>query len=238
MSLLNISDDLNREICGLRFAPPVAYVYNPLEYAREPHRQYLERFGRGPREVMFIGMNPGPWGMTQTGIPFGAVKPVRDWLGITGEVGKPAVEHPKRPVEGLECRRNEVSGERIWGWARDLFGTPERFFERFFIANYCPLLFLEAGARNLTPDKLKAEDRQALLPACDRALRRVAEALEVRLVIGVGVWAEKRAREALVGRDFEIGRVLHPSPASPAANRGWAEAATRELRALGVELPG
>jgi len=28
--------------------------------------------------------------------------------------------------------------------------------------------------------------------------------------------------------------VLHPSPASPAANRGWGEAATRQLVELGV----
>jgi single-strand selective monofunctional uracil DNA glycosylase len=31
-----------------------------------------------------------------------------------------------------------------------------------------------------------------------------------------------------------LGKVLHPSPASPAANRGWAEAATRQLIEQGV----
>ena len=123
---------------------------------------------------------------------------------------------------------------RIWGWAEQAFGTPERFFARYFIGNYCPLLFLEEGGRNVTPDKLKAADRDALLPPCDRALRRFAEALGVSRVIGVGVWAEQRARAALGDLDVEIGRILHPSPASPAANRGWAEAATRELAAQGV----
>ena len=34
--------------------------------------------------------------------------------------------------------------------------------------------------------------------------------------------------------DIRIGRVLHPSPASPAANRGWAAAAEKQLLALGV----
>lgn len=233
MKPIEIADELAAELAPLEFSAPVACVYNPLEYAREPHRLYLERYARAP-EVMFVGMNPGPWGMAQTGVPFGAVSAVRDWLGIDAPVGKPDREHPKRPVEGFACRREEVSGARIWGWARDAFGTPQRFFERFFIGNYCPLLFLEASGRNLTPDKLKAAEREALLPPCDRALRRLVEVLGPRWVVGVGVWAEKRARAALDGLDVRVGRVLHPSPASPAANRGWAAAATRELEAMGV----
>ncbi len=236
MTLTEISDQLAAELAPLTFSPPVAHVYNPLEYAREPHARYLERYGRGAKEVLFVGMNPGPWGMAQTGVPFGAVTAVKEWLGIDGEVGKPAAEHPKRPVEGFECAREEVSGARIWGWARQAFGTPERFFERFFVGNCCPLLFLEAGARNLTPDKIKASERDALLPICDRALKRTAETLGVRLAVGVGVWAEKRARVALDGSGVEIGRVLHPSPASPAANRGWAEAATRQLAEMGIRI--
>ncbi len=236
MTLTEISAGLAADLAPLTFSSPVAHVYNPLEYAREPHARYLERYGGFGAEVLFVGMNPGPWGMAQTGVPFGAVSAVRDWLGIDGEVGKPPDEHPKRPVEGFDCAREEVSGARVWGWARAAFGTPERFFERFFVGNYCPLLFLEAGGRNLTPGKLKAAERDALLPICDGALRRVAETLGVRLVIGVGVWAESRARAALGSTGIEIGRVLHPSPASPAANRGWAEAATRELAAMGIEI--
>ena len=237
MKLTEIADELARELANLDFSPPAAYVYNPLDYARSPYDRYLKRYGGGVKEVLFVGMNPGPWGMAQTGVPFGAVTPVRDWLKLGDEaVGRPQREHPKRPVEGFDCRRDEVSGVRIWGWAQKTFGTPERFFERFFIGNYCPLLFLDEGGRNVTPDKLKASDRETLLPPCDRALRRTAEALGVERVIGVGVWAEGRARTALQGLDVEIGRVLHPSPASPAANRGWAEAATRQLAAIGIEL--
>ncbi len=41
----------------------------------------------------------------------------------------------------------------------------------------------------------------------------------------------------LSGGSVRIGRILHPSPASPAANRGWAEVATSQLKALGVEVP-
>ncbi|MEE8524667.1 MAG: uracil-DNA glycosylase family protein [Thermoanaerobaculia bacterium] len=236
MSLEDIADDLAAGLRELSFAPPVAYVYNPLEYARRPYRRYLEMYGQGKREVLFIGMNPGPWGMAQTGIPFGAVEPVTGWLGILDKVDKPERQHPKRPVRGFDCPRNEVSGLRVWHWARDTFGTPGVFFRRFFIANYCPLLFLAESGRNLTPDKLRAADREALVAPCDRALRRTVEELQPRRVIGVGVWAEGRARMALHGLDVEIGRILHPSPASPAANRGWAEAATRQLREQGIRI--
>jgi len=184
-----------------------------------------------------VGMNPGPYGMAQSGVPFGDVGLVRDWLGIDLRVGRPSPEHPKRPVLGFACPRSEVSGSRFWGWARDRFGTPEAFFERFFVANYCPLVFMEDSGRNRTPDKLPARERQALTAECDRALRRTVERLAPRFVIGVGVYARAAARRALEGLDLTIASVLHPSPASPKANRGWAALAEQDLTAAGVKLP-
>lgn len=232
--LLQVADVLSVALHGLEFLPPVACVYNPLEYARECHRQYLEKFGNSPRKVILLGMNPGPWGMAQTGIPFGEVAVVREWLGIQAPVGRPVREHPRRPVEGLSCRRSEVSGRRLWGWARDRFETPERFFARFFVANYCPLCFMEESGRNRTPDKLPMEVRQELLATCDQALRDTVAYLQPRLVVGVGHFAERRARLALEGLPVRIGRMPHPSPASPQANRGWAEAAEAALRECGA----
>ena len=237
MDLLDIARDLAAEVDRLTFAPPVAYVYNPLDYAWDAHAKYLERFGDAPKEVLFLGMNPGPWGMAQTGVPFGEVSAVRDWLGIDAEIGRPDPEHPKRPVMGLACTRSEVSGARLWGWARDVFGAPDRFFSRFFIANYCPLAFLESSGRNRTPDKLPAAERRPLLELCDRALTRTVEYLQPGLVVGIGAFAESRARMVLGDEAVTIGRILHPSPASPAANRGWSEQATAELEGLGVNLP-
>ncbi len=235
--LLDIARELAEEVDRLTFAPPVTHVYNPLDYAWEAHAQYLQRYGKAPTEVLFLGMNPGPWGMVQTGVPFGEVNAVRDWLGIDARVGRPEHEHPKRPVKGLSSTRSEVSGARLWGWARDLFATPERFFERFFIANYCPLAFMESTGRNRTPNKLPMSERKPLLEACDHAMRKTVEYLRPDLVVGVGAFAEGRARAALVATEVRIGRILHPSPASPAANRGWSERATHQLRDLGVELP-
>lgn len=227
---------LARAAGALRFAAPAAYVYNPLDYAWPAHRAYLERWGDGPREVLLVGMNPGPFGMAQTGVPFGEVSLVRDWLGIRAPVGRPPREHPKRPVEGFACRRSEVSGARLWGWARERFKTPERFFKTFFVLNYCPLVFMDAGGRNLTPDKLPAVEREPLEASCDEALRALTAYYRPRLVVGVGQFAEARARAALAGAGCAFGRILHPSPASPAANRGWAPQAEKQLKDLGVRF--
>ena len=228
--LVQVSRTLSRAVSKLRFGHPVTHVYNPLQYARRSHELYLSRFGASPKEVVLVGMNPGPFGMAQTGVPFGDVGFVRDWIGIEAPVDHPVPEHPKRPVLGFGCERSEVSGSRLWGWARDRFGSPEAFFSRFFVVNYCPLLFLEDSGRNRTPDKLPAVEREALLPKCDRALRAAIEILEPELVVGVGAWATKRARAALADDAPPIGTVLHPSPASPKANRGWASQAESDLR--------
>jgi single-strand selective monofunctional uracil DNA glycosylase len=235
--LIQISRDLSRDLARLRFRAPITHVYDPLAYARAPHEAYLERWGTGPKEVVLLGMNPGPFGMAQTGVPFGDVALVRDWLGVTGKVGRPDSEHPARPITGFDCPRGEVSGQRLWGFARDTFGTPERFFERFFVANYCPLAFMETSGKNFTPDKLPKDEQAALFEACDRALVRLADALCPGMVIGVGAFAEKRANLALAGRPMRIGTILHPSPASPLANRGWAGLARQKLESLGVKMP-
>jgi single-strand selective monofunctional uracil DNA glycosylase len=236
VGLLQISDELAEELASLSFASPVTHVYNPLVYARTPLQQYLERFGAPPKEAVFVGMNPGPWGMAQTGVPFGEVGFVRDWMGIETEVAHPANEHPKKPVTGFACHRSEVSGRRLWGLISERFGTPARFFARFFVLNYCPLLFMDGDGRNLTPDRLKPAELHALQERCDEALRRSIEYLQPRLVIGVGNFAEARAREALAGLDVRIGRILHPSPQNPQANKGWREIVLAQLAELGVDF--
>ena len=232
--LIDAARKLSAEVDAMRFSAPVTHVYNPLDYAWEVHRRYLERYGEGRKRVVFVGMKPGPFGMAQIGVPFGEIASARDWLELEGPVGQPRETNPKRPVEGFACTRSEVSGQRLWGLFRERFGTPEAFFAEHFVANYCPLMFFEGG-RNLTPDKLLAAEQRPLLAACDIHLRTLIDALQPEWVIGIGNWAEKRAMEALSGAaGIKFGRVLHPSPASPAANRGWAEAATKQLVELGV----
>jgi single-strand selective monofunctional uracil DNA glycosylase len=233
---LKTARTLARAAARLRFAPPVAHVYNPLIYAEDAHRQYLERYCRPEAEVLLLGMNPGPWGMAQTGVPFGEVSLVRDWLGISDGVRRPQSEHPKRPIDGFQCARSEVSGQRLWGWAQSRFAAPDAFFARFFVWNYCPLAFMEESGRNRTPDKLPPEEREPLFKICDQALAGITDFIAPAHVLGVGKFSADRAR-ALLGGRVEIGSILHPSPASPAANRGWAEQVEKQLQALGIELP-
>jgi single-strand selective monofunctional uracil DNA glycosylase len=234
--LLAAASGLRRELRGLRFGPPVSHVYDPLDYARRGYEAYVRAFGNARKRILFLGMNPGPFGMAQTGVPFGDVPMVRSWLHIEAPIGKPSREHPKRPVQGFACRRSEVSGTRFWGALAERFGEPERFFAEHFVANYCPLAFLEASGRNRTPDKLPERERAPLFRACDAHLRRVARALEPEWVIGVGAFAEARAREALPGA--RVGRITHPSPANPRAQTDWSGSLRDELAGLGVWRPG
>ena len=179
-------------------------------------------------------MNPGPFGMAQTGVPFGEIAAVRDWLRIECEVGKPARQHPRRPIVGFRCQRSEVSGQRLWGLFAARYGAAENFFAEHVVMNYCPLSFVESSGRNRTPDKLPAAEKAALFALCDEHLRSVIAALEPEWLIGIGDFAAKRAAQVFQNGAPRLGRMPHPSPASPAANRNWAEAAARSLTQLGV----
>lgn len=223
--LQDIFRDLNQNIEKLRFSEPVTHVYNPLLYAKESAQVYAERFLCGPAgRTLLLGMNPGPWGMAQTGVPFGEIEAVRDWLQITAPIAQPSRVHPKRPVQGFACTRSEVSGRRLWGLFRESFPTAQAFAKQFLVFNYCPLIFLEASGRNRTPDKLPKEERAPLFQHCDRSLVELLKLLKVRRAFGVGQFALKRLKsvQSQVPELQEVSSILHPSPASPAANRGWA----------------
>ncbi len=229
-SLTTAAKRLSEVVNSLSFGEPTSFIYNPLDYAWAIHEQYLKLAGVGKKKVVLLGMNPGPFGMAQTGVPFGEIPAVRDWMGLKGAVEKPNPEHPKRPVEGLACSKSEVSGRRLWGLFSEKFPDARDFFKDHYVANYCPLVFMEESGRNRTPDKLPALEKKPLEEACDQHLREIVEILEPECLIGVGGFAKKRAQEALKGMEIKIGMILHPSPASPAANRGWAEAATKQLK--------
>jgi len=238
MRLLEIHHRLSAQLEALSFSAPVAFVYNPLVYARENFRLYVERWGNSQKRVVYLGMNPGPWGMAQTGIPFGDVETVRNWLKLDGEILAPEHQHPKRPILGLSCPRVEVSGARLWGWIRERWGSPAAFFEENFILNYCPLVFMESSGKNRTPVQLPVGERRKLEEYCDRALCEVLEFLKPEWIIGIGRFAEACARRVHPEDSCRKGRILHPSPASPAANRGWKEQAEKELEVLGVYEQG
>jgi single-strand selective monofunctional uracil DNA glycosylase len=234
-SLIVVAKRLRRAVNKLKFAPPVSHVYNPLDYAWPAHELYLRRYGNGRKRILFLGMNPGPFGMAQTGIPFGQISAVRDWLGIETQIGRPRHEHPRRPVLGFACKRSEISGERLWGLFATRFGSAENFFREQFVANYCPLAFLESTGRNRTPDKLPLAERGALFVSCDEHLRAVVRILQPQWLIGIGDFAARRATQVFPCHDRpRIGRILHPSPACPESNLHWALKARAQLQTLGV----
>ncbi len=226
--LLDVARTLAHGVAGLKLTTP-SHVYNPLVYAWTGHREYLRRYGTQRGRVLLMGMNPGPWGMAQTGVPFGNVATVREWFGIASQLGDVLPEqHPKYPILGMACHRNEGSGSRLWRWAEARLGKPDAFFDRFFVWNYCPLLFIGNG-RNLIPEHLNRHESEALAAVCDRALAAVIHALAPAAVVGIGRYAERRAK-AVLGADADVRYLIHPSPANPLANHDWTTLAEHVLK--------
>jgi single-strand selective monofunctional uracil DNA glycosylase len=247
--LLALANELTQRLSQIDFSSVTQWVYNPYDYAIDAHRVYLKRFAASNIDNVFMGMNPGPWGMAQTGIPFGEVAIVRDWFQLKAKINKPALEHPKRPIEGLACKRSEVSGARLWSFFRDRHETPEAFFKYNFVLNYCPLVFMDEGGRNLTPDKLPKTVRAELQAACDVHMEACIELISPKRLIGIGNYAFDALTRAKQNLDAKRGnevtskkrvaktdelivlKILHPSPASPASNRGWSASVETTLKA-------
>ena len=190
-------------------------------------------------------------------VPFGDSKSVREWLQISGTVAKPTTEHPKRPIKGLDLAKIEVSGSRFWGLMQSLSGEPDTFFRNCYVHNYCPLCFMAASGKNITPPMLKVGERGPLQEICDRFLVEVVRLLEVEWVVGIGKYAEERSRVALRKSQVRVERrrgeegggggeggggreevkvcfITHPSPINPAANKDWTGLVTSQLSDLGV----
>lgn len=235
--ILLATDKLIEELKPLHFHSPVTHTYNPLIYARKSYETYIKRFANTPKRVLYLGMNPGPYGMAQTGIPFGEITAVKQWLGINCPVGKPQNEHPKRPISGFDCPRSEVSGRRLWGLFASLYPNAAAFFTESFVANYCPLVWMSETGSNIPPDKLPLSERIPVEAACQRYLIATIKVLNPEILIGIGAYAQKqlqRAAKELPNYHFTIGTILHPSPASPLANKQWDSLPQKQLAALNI----
>lgn len=231
-SLSHLIRKLAHDLDTLEWSTP-SHVYNPMQYAWDGYEQLLERFGEQRGRVLLVGMNPGPWGMAQTGIPFGNVSTVRDWLHIETKLSSYLPkQHPKYPILGMNCCREEGSGKRLWGWVNERVGAAELFFERFFVWNYCPLLFLGKD-HNLVPSALRVHEQQPMEERCSTALKGILRLLEPAAIIAIGRYAELQVKR-VVDERLPIRYLLHPSPANPAANHNWRNLAED---ALGPWLP-
>lgn len=234
--LIQAGHELANELRPMLFSDPVTHTYLTVDYARAGYEAYLETYANSKKRVLLLGMNPGPYGMAQTGVPFGEITAVRDWMMLSPQIGNPEHEHPKRKIQGMDCSKSEVSGRRLWGLFAERFPRAEDFFKDHLVINFCPLIWMKESGANLTPDKIHAAEMSPVDAACQKHLRRLIEILEPQFLIGVGAYAEHQmlAAQEQLGTKATIGKILHPSPASPAANRGWAEVAERQLKEIGV----
>ena len=243
--VLAAADELSDAMEQLSFAPPVAFTYNPLVYARAGHETYIRRFASTTKRALFLGMNPGPFGMAQTGVPFGEIPAVTLWMGITAPIGQPPAMHPKRPVQGFSCPRSEVSGRRLWGLFEELYGSAENFFSQAYVANYCPLIWMSESGANIPPTQLPRAQAEQIDSACQHHLVRLIRALQPSCLIGVGAYATEQLRKAadvIPEKSFVLGTILHPSPASPLSNKCWPDKPKQQLydiySAAGIPWPG
>ncbi|XP_076299726.1 single-strand-selective monofunctional uracil-DNA glycosylase isoform X2 [Lasioglossum baleicum] len=233
--LLSLERNLTTELGKFTFRLPIEYVYSPLEYAFNIHSMYVKKYCSTTKKILFLGMNPGPWGMSQTGVPFGEINMVRDWLKICGPVGKPAKEQPDRKVTGFQCTRSEVSGKRLWGLFKELCGNPENFFEHAYIHNYCPIAFMDKKGRNITPSEIKGAEIAKVHSACDKVLADIIRLLKVEILIGIGIYAEKRSQLVVQSHKLPIKILCLPHPSPRAANnKNWSEKATKKLSEFGL----
>jgi len=91
---------------------------------------------------------------------------------------------------------------------------------------------MEESGSNKTPDKLSPLLKNDIFDPCDKCLRDLVTITGVKKVIGVGKFARKRIEKS-VGDICEVGDILHPSPASPKANKNWTGEIEKQLTDLG-----
>lgn len=204
--IVGLTCEFAGQVSALRLEYPF-YIYNPLEYAWRMHEAYLSLSVGENQDVLLLGMNPGPYGMCQTGVPFGDRVSVKEYLRLDEEIDRPEKECPKRPIEGLSVSRVEVSGRRLWGTISSLWER-DSFFSFATVFNYCPLCFLDEEGRNVTPDKLSANDRKVLFDTCDTYLAEVIDTVRPSILVGVGTFSS--ARLGRFGTD--VRTLPHPSP--------------------------
>lgn len=227
---------LREQVESLRFSTDYI-IYNPLLYAWDVHEQYIRKYMSAPIEALFLGMNPGPFGMAQTGVPFGEITSVKTFLKLEGEIGKPPYEHPARPILGLNVKRSEVSGKRLWALFCEHYADSTSCFSQIAVTNYCPLVFMDRGStgKNITPDKLPKTERLALETICDSYLHDVIMLLQPTYLLGVGKYAKEKFQKVVGDQDtFIIDSIIHPSPGNPMANTGWNEKTKLKLVSIGL----
>jgi single-strand selective monofunctional uracil DNA glycosylase len=223
-SLNGIINTLSHNCEKINFSGQGLVVYNPLNYAKLATAQYLDTYGQGRKEVLFLSLNPGPFGMAQTGIPFGDVYWVTKYLKIHNTIEQPKdAVHPKRPILGFDCTRKDVSADRFWKLISSFYPNATTFFQKNFLWTFAPLYFCDKSGKNITPDKINLVSRKELEQICLEALKNIILSLQVNNVISIGAYVYKNVLklDAEVLNKIEVENIPHPSPLNPANNKGW-----------------
>ncbi len=192
-------------------------VYNVFEYAWQGWEAYIHKCAKLSAKIMLLGINPGPHGMLQTGIPFGSISAVRNYIGIhDADIKQPTVLHKNRPVDGMKYTKEEQSGLLLWNTIESLFTNSLNFFSHCFVINYCPLAFFTQKGENITPDKLGTEERKDVEHRCTSHLLEYLNIFNTSLILAIGRYAFNKAQ--LLSRDLHIIPqkniiyIPHPSP--------------------------
>ena len=199
-------------------------VYNPLTYARNMHLEYLKKSTGHGATILFLGMNPGPFGMMQTGVPFGAVSYVRDYLNIKNDV-KEFCLHPKHKIIGLETKRDEPSGKKLWALMQSLYPKSNELFSHITVQNYCPLAFLDDSGKNIALNNVK--NRKELESLCDNYIKDYILDNNIKVLVGVGVYAYEKLLS--LNLNLTVIKILHPSPLNPLSHKGWDEGVMKQI---------
>uniref|UniRef100_A0A1A9WNN6 Uracil-DNA glycosylase-like domain-containing protein n=1 Tax=Glossina brevipalpis TaxID=37001 RepID=A0A1A9WNN6_9MUSC len=220
--------ELNQKLSKMTKPPaPIQYIYNPVEYAKDVHCEYLKKYLNGCKKVLFVGMNPGANGMGQTGVPFGNITSVRDMMQLSGLVDQPDEIHPKRPVNGLQHTTEEPSGKRLWPLLEKLAdGSLDNFFKQCFVYNFCPLIYYDKHGKNITPNELKGAYRQEILNVCLETLESLIRLLDCEIVVAIGDYVFQCLKKSEYCQSKRIMKLAHPSPRA-VGNQNWPEKAEK-----------
>jgi single-strand selective monofunctional uracil DNA glycosylase len=226
-------------------------IWNPGLYAASWHALFRKEYPASAGCILVFGLNPGPYGMAQTGIPFTDLKRLREHLPRLAKglerrgCSLAGVGLAPRSLRPYLSRTFESSAVRVYRFLSRGWGSAEDGWRSVVVANPCSLLFMDAAGENRTPADLvgAVSRRTGSLVAARRlrercnALRRLAAREAVRVLSPRGVvLLGKDAQRAmqtgiapLLGPDSILGWE-HPARAVPDR---WAMGLLEEIKRRG-----
>jgi len=259
--ILAASDRLSERLAAL---PPVGdlVALDPTRYCRSAWAAYLQMAARLGC-VLVVGMNPGPHGMAQTGVPF-----TDPWIVDELDLQAPRADVPPADIpavgswrhrshraRGVLGSKREESAKRLWPLLREICApyaavgpsadkiaeATRRVCNEVLLVNALPICWLDPAGKNVSAEQVEkrapAQVREGLRDLVNEWLQAVADILRPAAVIGVGRWAREFVTDLDVDHFVEIpfrDGIKHPSP-SAGSEAAWRAEAEPILRRA-VEL--